>query len=136
MQAAPHYQDVVAEVMGFLEQQLVTAGIRGVAMENILLDPGIGFGKTTAHNMEILRKLRHLTTLDRPIVIGTSRKRFIGEILCKPDPHDRLMGTAATVAWSIANGAGIVRVHDVEPIAQVVKMMRAIMHGDPGAATI
>jgi len=136
MQAAPYYQDVVGEVMGFLEQQLVTAGIRGVPMENILLDPGIGFGKTTRHNLELLRNLRHLTTLDRPIVIGTSRKRFIGEVLDKPDPQDRLMGTAATVAWSIANGAAIVRVHDIEPIAQVVKMVQAIMNGDPGVATI
>jgi dihydropteroate synthase len=138
MQASPHYQDVVGEVMGFLEQQLVTAGIRGVATENILLDPGIGigFGKTTSHNLELLRHLRHLTTLGRPLVVGTSRKRFIGEILDKPDPNDRLMGTAATVAWAIANGAGIVRVHDVEPIGQVVKMIRAIMHGEDRQTTI
>lgn len=136
MQAAPHYQDVVGEVMGFLEQQLITAGIRGVATENILLDPGIGFGKTTAHNLELLRHLRHLTTLGRPLVIGTSRKRFIGEVLDKPDPQDRLMGTAATVAWAVANGAGIVRVHDVEPMTQTVKMVRSIMNGGTKVATI
>jgi len=131
MQQAAVYQDVVGEVMGFLEQQLITAGIHGIEMEKILLDPGIGFGKTT-----LLRELKHLTTLGRPIVVGTSRKRFIGEVLDRPDPADRLMGTAATIAWSITNGAGIVRVHDVEAMSDVVKMIVAISNGGEAEATI
>lgn len=136
MQQSPHYTDVVGEIMGFLEQQLVTAGIHGISAENLLVDPGIGFGKTTIHNLEILRELRMLTTLGRPLVVGTSRKRFIGEILGQSDPQLRLWGTAATVAWSLANGASVVRVHDVEPIAQIVRMIHAIADGLPENLTI
>jgi dihydropteroate synthase len=126
MQTAPHYEDVAAEVMGFLDEQIVTAGIHGVALDKVLIDPGIGFGKTAAHNLELLRRLRELTALGRPVVIGTSRKRFIGQITGETEPSQRLFGTAATVAWSIVHGASIVRVHDIGPMSQVVKMCRAI----------
>lgn len=136
MQQSPHYQDVVGEIMGFLEQQLITAGIHGVEGGKILLDPGIGFGKTTAHNLEILRELRVFTTLGSPLVIGTSRKRFIGEILGQSEPQQRIWGSAATIAWGLANGAGIVRVHDVEPIALVVRMIDAIINGPADKQTI
>jgi dihydropteroate synthase len=127
MQQAPHYEEVVPEVMGFLDERIVTAGIHGVDLERILIDPGIGFGKTRDHNLELLRRLRELTVLGRPLVVGTSRKRFIGQVTGESEESDRLMGTAATVAWSIANGASIVRVHDVEPITRVVRMVQAIM---------
>jgi len=127
MQQAPHYEEVTAEVAGFLNDRIVDAGIRGVDMDKILIDPGIGFGKTAEHNLELLRRLRELTVLGRPLVVGTSRKRFIGQITDDTEDSDRLMGTAATVAWSIANGASIVRVHDVRPIVQVVRMIQAIM---------
>jgi dihydropteroate synthase len=127
MQQRPQYDDVVAEVAGFLNDQLVTAGIHGIDPDRILLDPGIGFGKTTAHNLELLRRLRELTVLGRPIVIGTSRKRFIGEITGDDDPHQRLFGTAATVAWSLTNGASVVRVHDVGPMRSVVRMIGSIL---------
>ena len=126
MQREPHYDDVTAEVAGFLNERLIEAGIAGVDPERILLDPGIGFGKTTSHNLELLRRLRELTVLGRPLVVGTSRKRFVGEITGVDEPSERLFGTAATVAWSIANGAAIVRVHDVAPMSQVVRMIEAI----------
>ncbi len=127
MQQAPHYDDVMAEVSGFLNERLITAGIHGIDPDKILLDPGIGFGKTKRHNLELLSRLRELTVLGRPIVIGTSRKRFIGEITGDDEPQVRLMGTAATVAWSIANGAAVVRVHDVGPLRRVVRMIQSIL---------
>ena len=127
MQQAPDYEDVTAEVAGFLNERIVTAGIHGIDLTRILIDPGIGFGKTTEHNLTLLNRLRELTVLGRPIVIGTSRKRFIGQVTGETEASDRIWGTAASVAWSIANGASIVRVHDVEAMAKVVKMCRAIM---------
>jgi len=127
MQQTPYYEEVTAEVAGFLDERIVTAGIHGVHIDRILIDPGIGFGKTKQHNLQLLRRMRELTVLGRPLVVGTSRKRFIGEITGEDDPQQRLFGTAATVAWSIANGASIVRVHDVEPIMQVVRMIQAIL---------
>jgi dihydropteroate synthase len=128
MQLQPHYEDVVAEVSGFLNERLITAGIHGIDVERILLDPGIGFGKSTPHNLELLRRLMELTVLARPIVIGTSRKRFVAQVTGEggDDPQQRLFGTAATVAWSVANGASLVRVHDVGPMRSVVHMIDAI----------
>ncbi|HEX3355839.1 MAG TPA: dihydropteroate synthase [Tepidisphaeraceae bacterium] len=127
MQQAPHYEEVTPEVAGFLNERIVTAGIHGVDLDRILLDPGIGFGKMRMHNLQLLRNLRELTVLGRPLVIGTSRKRFIGEITGETDPDNRLFGTAATVAWSLANGASIVRVHDVEPMMKAVRIIQAII---------
>jgi len=129
MQQNPFYEDVTAEVAGFLNERLVTAGIHGIDLERILLDPGIGFGKSTQHNLELLRRLMELTVLGRPIVIGTSRKRFVSQVTGEggDDPSQRLFGTAATVAWSVANGAAIVRVHDVGPMRCVVRMIDAIV---------
>jgi dihydropteroate synthase len=127
MQQAPHYEEVTAEVAGFLDERIVAAGIHGVNIDKILIDPGIGFGKTREHNLELLKHLRELTVLGRPLVIGTSRKRFIGQITGETEAENRVFGTAATVAWSLANGASIVRVHDVGPIVQVVRVIRAIM---------
>ena len=129
MQQNPFYEDVTAEVAGFLNERLVTAGIHGIDVERILLDPGIGFGKSAEHNLELLRRLMELTVLGRPIVIGTSRKRFVAQITGEgaDDPSHRLLGTAATVAWSLANGASVVRVHDVGPMRAVVRMIEAIL---------
>lgn len=126
MQQSPHYDDVVAEVSGFLNERIITAGIHGIEIERILVDPGLGFGKTLEHNLELLRRLAELTVLGRPLVVGPSRKSFIGKITGESEPSQRLFGTAAAVAWSVANGAAIVRVHDVEPMSQVVRMVRAI----------
>jgi len=127
MQQAPHYEEVTAEVAGFLDERIVAAGIHGIHLEKVLIDPGIGFGKTRDHNLQLLKRLRELTVLGRPLVIGASRKRFIGQITGESEAEHRVFGTAATVAWSIANGASIVRVHDVGPIVQVVRMIQAIM---------
>jgi dihydropteroate synthase len=126
MQQSPTYDDVTAEVSGFLNERVIAAGIHGIDVERVLLDPGIGFGKTVQHNLELLRRLMELTVLGRPLVVGVSRKSFIGRITGEEEPSRRLFGTAASVAWTVANGAGIVRVHDVEPMAKVVKMIRAI----------
>jgi dihydropteroate synthase len=126
MQQAPAYEDVTAEVAGFLNDRIVAAGIHGIDLERVLIDPGIGFGKTNEHNLTLLKHLRELTVLGRPIVIGTSRKRFIGRITGETEPADRIWGTAATVAWSIANGASIVRVHDIMPMVKVVRVCAAI----------
>jgi dihydropteroate synthase len=99
----------------------------GVDREKIIIDPGIGFGKTTEHNLEIINRLSELKSLGRPILIGASRKSFIGKIL-NLSVGERLMGTAAAVTMSIRNGANIVRVHDVKKIREVVKLTDSIMN--------
>ncbi|MQG81686.1 MAG: dihydropteroate synthase, partial [SAR202 cluster bacterium] len=100
----------------------------GISKENIILDPGMGFGKTAQHNLQILRRLREFDALDLPLLVGMSRKSTIGYVLDLP-VDDRIEGTAATVAISIANGADIVRVHDVKEMARVAKMTDAIVRG-------
>lgn len=129
MQVDPHYECVVEEVKSFLASRLAAAEAAGIPRHRILLDPGIGFGKTLEHNLALLQRLGDLRALGRPLVVGTSRKGFIGRITGEADAGGRLMGTAASVAWSIANGAAIVRVHDVEPLARLVKMVHAIQLG-------
>ena len=129
MQVNPIYSDVTAEVATFLRDRLTAAADSGVDPERVLLDPGIGFGKSMQHNLELLRRLPNLAAFGRPLVVGTSRKGFVGRITGEADPARRLFGTAASVAWSVANGAAVVRVHDVGPMAQVVRMVRAIQSG-------
>jgi dihydropteroate synthase len=115
MQQNPHYDEVVADVKGFLEARMAFAVARGIAEERILLDPGIGFGKTDVHNLELLGRLRELTELGRPIVIGTSRKSFLGRLTGRP-VQDRLASTIATNVIAYERGARIFRVHDVAPV--------------------
>jgi len=126
MQKAPHYQNVTDEVAGFLRQRLSAAESAGVDAGKVLLDPGIGFGKTTEHSLRLLHDLPMLADLGRPLVVGTSRKRFIQSVTGESAESGRPFGTAATVAWAASHGAAIVRVHDVKPMSQVVKMVRAI----------
>ncbi len=126
MQHSPVYRDLIPEILTFLRQRIDKAQTEGVCPDRIMIDPGIGFGKTGEHNLEILRCLDRFRSLEKPILIGTSRKAFIGKILNLPNPDDRLEGTAATVAWAIAHGADVVRVHDVKPICQVAQMTDAI----------
>ena len=126
MQRSPVYRDLIPEILTFLRQRIDKAQTEGVCPDRIMIDPGIGFGKTGEHNLEILRCLDRFRSLEKPILIGTSRKAFIGKILNLPNPDDRLEGTAATVAWAIAHGADVVRVHDVKPICQVTQMTDAI----------
>ena len=127
-QAHTRYRDVVPDVFGRLHELAQNAIELGISKENIILDPGMGFGKTAQHNLQILRRLREFDALDLPLLVGMSRKSTIGYVLDLP-VDDRIEGTAATVAISIANGADIVRVHDVKEMARVAKMTDAIVRG-------
>ena len=122
------YADLVPDVMSGLRSSLSLALEAGVAIENVILDPGMGFGKTAEHNLEILRRLAEFKDLGRPLLVGMSRKRTIGYVLDAP-VDDRVEGTAATVALSVANGADIVRVHDVKVMARVARMSDAVVRG-------
>ncbi|MBO8126336.1 MAG: dihydropteroate synthase [Firmicutes bacterium] len=125
MQKNPVYTDVVAEVLSFLQSAVDQALARGVSREQIILDPGIGFAKTCEHNLEILNRLAEFRTLGYPLLLGTSRKSFIGKVLDLP-VDQRVEGTAASVALGIAAGADVVRVHDVREMARVAKVSDAI----------
>ena len=127
MQINPVYSDVVAEVKVELAQRIAVALAAGIRPENIVVDPGFGFAKAAGHNLELLRRLRELTDLGYPLLSGTSRKSTIGKVLGGLPVEDRLEGTAATVALSIANGTSIVRVHDVKEMARVAKMTDAVV---------
>lgn len=127
MQADPRYGDVVAEVRDFLAGRAQAAMAAGVARERIWLDPGLGFGKTVAHNLALLRAIPELKALGFPVLIGASRKSMIGRL----DPagaqaEDRLGGSLALALWSAANGADIVRVHDVRETAQALRVWAAV----------
>jgi len=124
MQQNPRYDDVVSEVKAFLERQLALAVSHGIAEERILLDPGIGFGKTTAHNLELLRRLQELLALGRPLAIGTSRKSFLGRITARP-VEDRIAVTIATNVLAYERGARVFRVHDVGPIHDALAIVAA-----------
>lgn len=112
MQAAPHYDDVVGEIAAYLAERLRELGKAGIPPEAMAVDPGIGFGKTTAHNLSLLAGLRALCALGRPVVVGCSRKRFIGEVTGRP-VGERLAGSVAAAAAAVLLGAHVVRVHDV-----------------------
>jgi len=116
MQEAPQYTDLIGEVFAVLEQGMDRAIRAGIAEESILLDPGIGFGKTVEQNLEILRSLGRFQALGRPLVLGTSKKSFIGKVLNQPI-ESRHWGTAATVSFAVAQGVQVLRVHDVAPDA-------------------
>jgi len=126
MQLDPRYDSLISEIISFLRARIQAAVDTGISPNQIIIDPGIGFGKTVPHNLEIIRRLREFKSLGKPILIGTSRKSFIGKVLGLP-VDDRLEGTAATVAIAIANGADIVRVHNVKEMARVVRMTDAIV---------
>jgi dihydropteroate synthase len=127
MQQNPVYADVVGEVLQYLEEGIEIALKAGVDRGKILIDPGIGFGKTPEHNLTLLNRLSEFRVLGRPILIGTSRKRFIGTVLDIPAPEQRIEGTAATVALAIERGAQMVRVHDVAQMVRVARMTDAII---------
>jgi dihydropteroate synthase len=125
MQHAAQYVDVVEEVRQFLKARVGAAKAMGIPPERILLDPGIGFGKNCSHNLTLLNRLDTLCALGPPMIVGVSRKAFIGKMLNRPI-DERLMGTAGAVAVAIMKGARMVRVHDVAPIRDVVRMIEAI----------
>ncbi|HSK50922.1 MAG TPA: dihydropteroate synthase [Solirubrobacterales bacterium] len=126
MQEAPHYEDVVAEVRNFLAERLRAAEDAGIAAERIWLDPGIGFGKTAAHNFELLGRLGVLTELGRPLLVGTSRKSFIGGADGSP-VDERIGGTIASSVLAAAAGAEVLRVHDVAEVGQSLTVGAAIL---------
>lgn len=126
MQQLTTYQDLLGEIYEFLAQRVAAAIAAGIAPQRIILDPGIGFAKTAAQNLEILRQIAKLRTLGCPVLVGTSRKSFIGHLLNQPDPQQRVWGTAATCCAAIAGYADILRVHDVAEMREVCRVADAI----------
>ena len=126
MQDDPRYGDVVADVKAFLEERLQFALDAGVPEERIWLDPGIGFGKTLEHNLELLRRLDEIVAIGRPVVVGTSRKSFLGKLTGKAE-KERLPGTIATNVLALSRGASIFRVHDVGPVAEALRVAAATL---------
>jgi len=129
MQSNPYYEDLFQEIRCFLEERMATAEAYGIKRENIIVDPGIGFGKSLEHNLAIINNLNFLEGLDRPILVGISRKSFIGKILNLP-PQERVEGTIASAVLSVLNGAHILRIHDVEPVKRAITVVEAIMKED------
>jgi dihydropteroate synthase len=125
MQEDPRYEDVVSDVKAFLEKRLAYAISAGIDEHRILLDPGIGFGKTVEHNLELLRRLDELAAIGRPLVIGTSRKSFLGKLTDRSGPDARLPGTIATCVIAYERGARIFRVHDVAPVRDALAVTAA-----------
>jgi len=131
MQDDPLYDDVVDEVLRFMEERLAFAVSEGIAEEQVLLDPGIGFGKTLEHNLLLLRRLDRFVALGRPVVLGTSRKRFLGAIL-DTEPQGRLFGTVATTVMGALAGAAVFRVHDVKPNVEALRVTEAVRRAGDG----
>lgn len=132
MQNRPHYDDLIGEIRRFLERSVQTAQAAGVTAERILVDPGIGFGKTLDHNLEIVRRVSAFSGLGAGIVIGTSRKSFLGSLLDSP-VTDRLEGSLASFTASVLAGVHMVRVHDVRAAVRAVRVADALR--DPGVGS-
>ena len=132
MQIEPEYDDVVGEVLEFLLGRAKRAEKLGVSKDMIFIDPGIGFGKTAEHNLSLLRNIDKFAAAGYRVLVGTSRKRFIGEITGKENPAERIFGTAATVALCAAEGVSIIRVHDVAEMVDVLKVANKLNPGFPG----
>lgn len=126
MQEQPHYDDVVAEVRAFLAERIGAAEASGIAKESLAIDPGIGFGKELQHNLALLSSISRFTDLGVPLVVGVSRKRFIGELSGVSEPAERIEGTAGAVAWCAAAGVHVQRVHDVLEMSRVTRVVDAI----------
>jgi dihydropteroate synthase len=133
MQAAPRYDDVVGEVRSFLEERIAAAEAVGISRESLIIDPGIGFGKNLEHNLALLNNLGLLTELGRPVLVGISRKSFIGKIL-NLEPQDRLEGTVAAAVVSLMHGASILRIHDLKAVKRAVTVTESIL--SQGAASL
>ena len=126
MQSNPLYDDLLNDINSFFKKQIIFAQSNGIVRDNIILDPGIGFGKTFNHNLTIINNLKDLCSLGHPIMVGTSRKAFIGDILDTP-PRERIEGTIASIVASVINGANIVRVHDVKEIKKAIMVTEKIL---------
>jgi dihydropteroate synthase len=129
MQVNPEYEALIPEIVDYLRASMRIASDAGVREDMMIIDPGIGFGKTFDHNLEILNNLCAFSLLEKPLLVGPSRKAFIGKILGNAPPSERMEGTAAAVALSIMNGADIVRVHDVKEMVKVARVADAIKRG-------
>jgi dihydropteroate synthase len=127
MQHNPTYGQVIDDLYGFFAERLQQAMQHGIPRQRILLDPGFGFGKTVEHNLELLRGLEHFQPLGQPLLVGTSRKSFLGDLLQR-EVWDRLEGTLASVLYAVLRGATMVRVHDVKPVVQAVRLLDALAH--------
>lgn len=127
MQQNPVYDALIPEIMDYLRISIRLAIKFGIKEDRIIIDPGIGFGKTFEHNLEIINNLKEFTLLEMPLAIGVSRKAFIGRILGDLPPQERLEGTAAAVAIAIYNGANIIRVHDVKEMVRVARVVDSII---------
>jgi dihydropteroate synthase len=132
MQSEPHYEDVLREVQDFLAAQVRFAVEAGVGRENIIIDPGIGFGKTLDHNLTLLRGLPALAGMGQPLLVGASRKTFIGKIL-GVEADERLEGSLAAAIAAAFGGAHIIRVHDVKETRRAIRVANAIRFGLPGS---
>jgi dihydropteroate synthase len=132
MQDDPRYDDVVSEVKAFLEERVRFAVDAGIAEDRIWIDPGIGFGKTVGHNLELLRRLGEIVAIGRPVVIGTSRKSFLGKLAGGRDEGERLPGTIATNVLALERGATVFRVHDVAQNADALAVAAATFRLDVG----
>ena len=132
MQADPRYDEVVSDVKAFLEERLAFAVAEGVPEERVMLDPGIGFGKTLEHNLELLRRLDEIAAIGRPVVLGTSRKSFIGRLTGRQVAADRVAGTVATCVLGLERGARVFRVHDVAAVADGLAVAAAMLARDGG----
>jgi dihydropteroate synthase len=130
MQDDPRYDDVVDDVRAFLEERAEFAVGEGVREERIMVDPGIGFGKTLDHNLELLRRLDEIVALGFPVVVGTSRKSFLGRLTGRKDPHDRIAATVATTVLALERGAAVFRVHDVAPTKDALTVATATLRAD------
>ncbi len=130
MQKDPRYQDVVAEIISFFQERMDFAVKKGIAERRIILDPGMGFGKTLEHNMDILKRFSTFKKLGRPLLVGASRKTFIGKLLGHPEilpPEERLEGTLAAHLWAVQEGASGLRVHDVAAARKSLKVWEALL---------
>lgn len=134
MQAAPHYEDVCAEVQRFLADRILACQFAGIDKKRIVVDPGFGFGKTRAHNLELLARLESLKVLECPILAGLSRKRTIGELTGREDPAQRVHGSVAAALLAVQRGAAIVRVHDVAATRDALAVWEAVRAIAPAVA--
>jgi dihydropteroate synthase len=133
MQDSPRYDDIIGEISGFLAERVRMAEAAGIPRERVIVDPGIGFGKGFEHNLELLRCQESFHRLERPLLLGFSRKAFLGHILDRP-PGERLEGTIAAAVLSVERGAHILRVHEVGPVARAVRTAEAILGSGDGHA--
>jgi dihydropteroate synthase len=129
MQADPRYDDVVAEVRAFLAERLEAGGAAGIGRDRLCVDPGIGFGKNLEHNLDLLRSIGSFGELGVPVLVGASRKRFVGELAGADDPAGRLEGSVAAAVWCAAQGVDMVRVHDVGATVRALRVVDAIARG-------